>query len=298
MRLIAVVLCLLLGNVIEIKAQDSIPPKKLICPAGYTEKLDVTAFTVNGWEGKMDIYLPPKELGLAPLVINIHGGGWNKGTRQAAVGGLYGFLKKNYAIANISYRLTGTATAPAAIEDVRAALFYLLRNLKELNIDPDKVVLMGGSAGGHLALMCGLLGNNHIFDDVAGNNRPKVKIAAIIDKYGISDVWDWANGPNKTSISARKWLGDKADDREFANSVSPVNYVSKDSPPVFIVHGDADPIVPISHSETLYQKLLAAGVKTEFQIVKGGLHGKFSPEDDKEIGRRIMQFLNSLKIHQ
>ena len=95
---------------------------------------------------------------------------------------------------NAEYRLTGQATAPAAVEDTRCALIYIVRHAKELNIDVNRIVIMGGSAGGHLALMAGLLGNDHRFD----NNCPGVdgiKVAAIIDKYGITDVWDWAYGP-------------------------------------------------------------------------------------------------------
>ncbi len=134
-----------------------------------------------------------------------------------------------FAVANIEYRLTPQATAPAAVEDARCALIYLIKNAKALNIDVNKIVVMGGSAGGHLALMAGLLANDHRFD----GNCPgveNIKVAAIIDKYGITDVLDWGYGKNITSKSAARWLGDKANDAAFARSVSPINYVSKDNP--------------------------------------------------------------------
>ena len=98
-----------------------------------------------------------------------------------------------------------------------------------------------------------------------------IKVAAIIDKYGITDVWDWGYGKDLTNKSATRWLGDKAKDEKFAASVSPITCVNKNSPPTFIVHGDADPTVPYQQSVYLHNKLLEAGVKTEFVTVPGWL---------------------------
>ena len=141
--------------------------------------------------------------------------------------------------------------------------------------------------------MGGLLGNDHRFD----TNCPgveKIKVAAIIDKYGITDVWDWAYGPNIRSKSATNWLGDKAKDEAFAKSVSPISYITKNSPPVFIVHGDADPTVPYQQSVDLHKKLVEAGVKTAFITVAGGLHGKFDKEKNSEINKAILKFIAEL----
>ncbi len=258
-------------------------------PAGYTAKLNVVYTKVNDWEGKMDLYLVPREKGLSPVVINIHGGGWNHGVKESQTG-FSTFFKAGFAVANIEYRLTGQSTAPAAVEDTRCALIYLIKNANELNIDVNKIVIMGGSAGGHLALMGGLLGNDHRFD----GNCPgveNIKVAAIIDKYGITDVWDWGYGKNLTSKSARNWLGEKANDQSFAASVSPITYVTKESPPVFIVHGDADPTVPYQQSVDLHKKLKEAGVKTEFITVPGGLHGKFEKTVNSDLNKAIIKFI-------
>ena len=261
-------------------------------PEGYSAKLNVVYARVKDWEGKMDLYLAPKEKGLSPVVINIHGGGWNHGVKESQTG-FSTFFKAGFAVANIEYRLTGQATAPAAVEDTRCALIYLIKNAKELNIDVNKIVIMGGSAGGHLALMGGLLGNDHRFD----GNCPgvaNIKVAAIIDKYGITDVWDWGYGKLLNSKSARNWLGDKATDEVFAASVSPVTYVTKNSPPVFIVHGDADPTVPYQQSVNLHNKLKEAGVKTEFITVPGGLHGKFEKTVNSDLNKAIIKFITEV----
>ncbi len=261
-------------------------------PAGYTARLNVVYTKVNEWEGKLDLYLPPQNSKPNAVIINIHGGGWNHGVKETQ-GGFSTFFKVGFAVANIEYRLTGQATAPAAVEDTRCALLYLIKNAKELNIDVNKIIIMGGSAGGHLALMGGLLGNNHLFDNnCAGTDQ--IKVAAIIDKYGITDVWDWAYGKDLTSKSATNWLGAKAKDEAFAKSVSPINYITKNSPPIFIVHGDADPTVPYQLSVLLHKKLIELGVKTEFITVPGGLHGKFEKEKNTEINKAIIKFILSL----
>lgn len=261
-------------------------------PEGFSALLNVTYTKVNEWEGKVDLYLPAKKNKPTPVVINIHGGGWNHGKKEEQTG-FSTFFKAGFAVANMEYRLTGQATAPAAIEDTRCVLIYLIKNAKDLNIDVNKIIIMGGSSGGHLALMGGLLGNDHRFD----SNCPgveKIKVAAIIDKYGITDVWDWGYGPNIRSKSATNWLGDKAKDEVFAKSVSPISYINKNSPPVFIVHGDADPTVPYQQSVDLHKKLVEAGVKTEFITVAGGLHGKFDKEKNSEINKAILKFIAEL----
>ncbi len=280
--------CFLLVTASFLNAQEAPQFKKVVYPAGFSEQLNVVYTIAKGWEGKMDLYLPSKENGPTPVVINIHGGGWNKGSKESQTG-FSTFFKRGYAVANIAYRLSQQATAPAAIEDTRCALIYLIKNAKALNIDVNKIVIMGGSAGGHLALMGGLLGNDNRFDTNCPGVK-NVKVAAIINKYGVTEVPAWK------SKSATQWLGDKAGDAEFAKSVSPLSYVSKNNPPVFIVHGDADPIVPYQQSVDLHNKLNEMGVKNEFMTVEGGLHGKFPAEKNSEVNKRIIEFLKGLGL--
>ncbi|MFT4093999.1 MAG: alpha/beta hydrolase [Niabella sp.] len=287
-----VIACLFIGN-LSAQSKDSMVYKPVECPPGFTSQLDVVYTKAAGWEGKMDIYLPPKGKTPVPLAISIHGGGWNHGTKEV-VNRFNLFFDRGYAVANIEYRLTGQATAPAAVEDTRSALIYLIQHAQQLNIDIHKIVLVGSSAGGHLALMGGLLGNDHRFDTHCAGVVP-VKVAAIIDNYGITDVWDWGYGVAR-SHSAINWLGDKAKDHDFAMSVSPLSYINKNSPPVFIVHGDADAVVPYQQSQELHKKLLASGVKTRFITVPGGHHGKFTAEQNSGINKEIIRFLKELHL--
>lgn len=274
------------------ETKDSV--KKVLLPPGFTSQIDVVYTKGKDWEQKLDLYLPPNNGKPTAVLINIHGGGWNHGTKESQTG-FSTFFKMGFAVCNIEYRLTPAATAPAAVEDARCALIYLIKNAAALNIDVNRIVVMGGSAGGHLALMAGLLGNDHRFD----TNCPgveHVKVAAIIDKYGITDVNDWAYGSNITSKSATRWLGAKANNVDFVKSVSPINFVNKNSPPVFIAHGDADPTVPYQQSVELHKKLIEAGVKTEFMTIEGGKHGGFPKEQATELNKAITKFLKDLGI--
>ena len=275
------------------QVSDSSKIKPVLVPPGFTSQLNVVYAKVNDWEGKMDLYLPASSGKPTPVIINIHGGGWNHGTKEEQ-GGFTPYFKAGFAVANIEYRLTSQATAPAAIEDTRCALIYLIKNANALHLDPNKIVIMGGSAGGHLALMGGLLQNNHIFDTNCMGVE-NINVAAIIDKYGIADVNDWAYGPYIKSKSATNWLGTKKEDQNFIKSVSPISWVKSTSPPVFIVHGDADPTVPYQESVALHQALLAAGVKTEFITIPGGLHGKFDKDQNAMLNTAIFKFINELE---
>jgi acetyl esterase/lipase len=282
----------LLSMAIQAQENTEIVQKAVVFPANYTARLDVVYTQVQDWQGKVDLYLVSNSQEPTPIIINIHGGGWKSGTKETQ-GGFSPYFKEGFAVANMEYRLSGQATAPAAVEDTRCLLIYLINNAKELNIDVNKIVIMGGSAGGHLALMGGLLGNDHRFDTNCSSIK-NIKVAAIIDKYGITDVGDWAYGPQHKSKSPIQWLGDKAKDDAFVKAVSPIFYVNKNSPPTFIVHGDADPTVPYQQSVDLYKKFQEVGVKSEFITVQGGLHGKFEKEKNKEINGAIIKFIKSL----
>lgn len=274
------------------QVKDTIVKKPVTIPKDYVSQTDVVYTKVKDWDGRADLYLSLNAVKPTPILINIHGGGWKSGVKETQ-GGFSPYFKAGFAVANMEYRLSGQATAPAAIEDTRCMLIYLIKNAKALNIDPNKIIIMGGSAGGHLALMGGLLGNDHRFD----TNCPgveNVKVAAIIDKYGIMDVWDWTYGPQHKSSSPKLWFGDKANDDAFIKSVSPISYVTKNSPPIFIVHGDADPTVPYQQSVDLYKKLQDLGVKSQFITVEGGLHGKFDKEKNNEINAAILEFIAGL----
>ncbi|MGC4129364.1 MAG: alpha/beta hydrolase [Bergeyella sp.] len=272
-------------------AQEKTAFSEVKIPENYTRKLNIVYTKIDNWEGKLDLYYPSDKKVPTPLVINIHGGGWNHGSKESQTG-FGSFFKKGIAVANIEYRLESQGKAPAAVEDTKCALNYLIQNAEKFNIDTDKIIIMGSSAGAHLAMMAGFSGHNSVFDKNCPNEK-KVKIFAVINKYGISDL----AVPEMTKYkSARNWLGDNVDDMSFVKSVSPLYYVNEKTPPTFIVHGNKDSIVPYSQSEELYKKLRSYGVKTEFITVENGGHGKFSQEEKRNVNDKMWQFLEELGL--
>lgn len=260
-------------------------------PGDYQGQLNVVYTHVHGWDGKLDFYNPKNSKTPTPLIIDIHGGGWQHGVKESHRD--FGpFFNMHWAVANVEYRVAHQAFAPAAIQDVRCALIYLIQHARELNIDPDKIVVMGNSSGGHLALMTGLLGGSHIFDQ----NCPgvdSIKVFAIIDKYGQTDL----RYPHKLlTKSLLKWAQEKVSDSKFLESISPITYVNEKSPPVFILHGDDDNTVSYSQSVALNDLLEESGVVHQFMTIKGGSHGDFTTEENDHINKNIINFLTKLGI--
>jgi len=273
-------------------AQEAVV-KKVEYPLGYESKIDVVYTKVKDWDGRLDVYFNPASTTPTPVIINIHGGGWNHGTKEGQ-GGFNTFFNAGFAVANVEYRMVNIAKAPGAIEDIRSAMDYLILHAKELNIDPKRIVLMGGSAGAHLALMGGFLGNDRRFDTYC-KGKEDMKVAAIISKYAPSDLVDKTD-KFYTYKSLLNWMGDNMEDAAFRASISPVTYISKTNPPVFIVHGNADPIVPYEQSVKLHQKLDKAGVYNEFITVEGGKHGNFEKDKNSEINKATIVFLKKTGV--
>jgi acetyl esterase/lipase len=261
-------------------------------PSNYKAQKNVVYSKVGNWEGKLDVYYNNTTASPTPLVLNIHGGGWNHGSKDQQTG-FGSFFKNGFSVANIDYRLAHQGNAPAAIEDVRCALLYLVQNAKQFHFDPNKIVLLGSSAGGHLALMAGLQEKNSNFDKNCYHQN-EYKIAAIIDKYGITDL---SVHEVLKSKSVQNWLGDTKLNLNFIASVSPVYYVTPDSPATFIVHGNADKVVPYSQSEVLFDLLRKMNVKTEFITVENGGHGKFPIEENKKVSAAMWKFLKEIGLY-
>ncbi|RZL50668.1 MAG: alpha/beta hydrolase [Pedobacter sp.] len=246
-------------------------------------KLNLVYKTENNWEGKLDFY-QPMHTKKVPLIIYIHGGGWTHGNKEAEFEKFKVFIENGYAVANVEYRLANQAPAPAAIQDVNSAIMYLLADAKALNFDPNKIVLMGGSAGAHLALLTGLQAAKPIY------TNKRFKVAAMISKYGPTNLQTWEPATKPGSASA-SWLGDRVNDTAFLKSLSPINYAYKNKIPVLFIHGDEDKSVPLEQSETLYQKLLVNGSYAEIYVVNGGKHGNFGDIETAKMDKVMLAFL-------
>ncbi|WP_207421137.1 alpha/beta hydrolase [Desertivirga brevis] len=267
---------------------------QVLPPSNYSLSQNMVYKSVGEWNGSMDIYVPRQSGRKRPLIIFIHGGGWVHGKKEQETDFAM-FFEKNFVVANIEYRVARQAVAPAAIEDSKCALQYLIANADTYKIDRKKIVIMGISAGGHLALMTGLTAKDAIFNDgCTATPDKKSKVAAIIDVSGISDLNQW-DALKKTGSASRDWLDGREADISFLHGLSPISYIRKSSPPVFIVHGNKDRTVPFEQSKLLNLKLQRVGVPTEFKEVKNGGHA-LSKQIKEEVKIPLFDFLKRFGV--
>lgn len=253
---------------------------------------NITYQTASNFETKLAVYAPRNVEGPRPTLVYIHGGGWVGGSKESVVLQLLPFLNMGMTVVNVEYRLGGVALAPAAVADCRCALRWVYSHAKEYGFDLQKLVLSGGSAGGHLALTTGMLDPSWGFDYACPQGQPEMKIpvAAIVNFYGITDVADLLEGPNQKNYAVR-WLGYLENRKELAGRLSPLSYVRPGLPPVLTIHGDADPTVPYQHAIMLHKALDAKKVPNELLTIPGGKHGNFSAPEYSTIDKAIRVFL-------
>jgi acetyl esterase/lipase len=257
-------------------------------PGPFPDWVDVKTNIAYGEypDTKLDLLLPrAPSVRRRPAVINIHGGGWMGPASERIFERMcLPYLAKGFVVANIEYRLSGTATAPAAVRDVLAAANWLHRNAGRYGIDSHRIVAAGSSAGGHLALMLGMTPKS-------ADLGPPAHIAAVVNFCGITDVADLLAGENRQDYAAA-WVPEQPGRQSLARLVSPMTYVRKDLPPILTLHGDADKAVPYEHSVKFTQALRRAGASTEMITVPQGPH-RFTDQKLVELYPHIFEFLRS-----
>jgi acetyl esterase/lipase len=257
---------------------------------------NVTYIRANGWEGKLDVYAL-RGPAPSPVVVYIHGGGWVQGTKEGSMLSTLPFLSMGYSVVNVEYRLANVSLAPAAIEDCRCALRWVVAHAKDFSFDVNRIVVAGASAGGHLALTTGMIPSSAGFDRQCYTvDEPKV--SAIVDFFGIADLPDMLEGPNKKPFPeswpyTTQWIGNQPNRMEIAKAASPMTYVRAGVPPTIAIHGDADPLVPYQHSVKLQDALQKAGVPHELVTIPGGGHGNFKTEEWQRAFAAIDKFLTA-----
>ena len=254
----------------------------------YVVTPNITYLTASNYAAKLDVYRPRGASSPTPVMMLIHGGGWVAGTKEASVLSILPYLEMGFAVVNVEYRMGPVSLAPAAVEDCLCALKWVMRNAKQNQFDAGKIMVTGHSAGGHLALTTGMMGDTDLHRQCPGNE--KLKVAAIVNWYGITDVVDLLDGVNQKSYAVA-WLGSMPDRNLVARRLSPMEYVRKDMPPVITIHGDADPTVPYQHGVRLQQALDKAGVPNQLVTIPGGKHGGFSREENARAYSAIRDFL-------
>jgi acetyl esterase/lipase len=250
---------------------------------------NITYLTANNFEAKLDVYRRRNVSQPQPTLIYIHGGGWTGGTKEQSSLAVLPFLQMGWNVVNVEYRLARVSLAPAAVEDCLCALRWVYRNAKLYDFDTSRLVVTGDSAGAHLALTTGMLPESAGMDRQCPGTEP-LKVAAIVNWYGITDVVDLLDGPNMKTYAVT-WLAATANREDLAKRISPLTYVRPGLPPVITIHGDADPTVPYTHALRLRDALEKAHVPNRLVTVPGGKHGGFSQAERVTIYAAIREFL-------
>lgn len=262
-------------------SQTTPPPQ---APAGFTVLRDIDYVGADNKRQMLDLYLPEaKSDQPRPLVVYIHGGGWENGSKDNA-GVLFGLIKdRPYAGASVNYRLTNEATWPAQIHDCKAAIRWLRAHAKEHGIDAEKIAVFGISAGGHLVSMLGVTGGEKALEGELGPHRDQSsRVTCVLDFCGPSNFLTFGgkgsiiNPDDPKSALAKLVGGPVKDKQDVARNVSPVNHLSSDDAPFLIIHGDKDTIVPYAQAQEFDTAMEAAKLPATLLTGTGGGHVFFS----------------------
>ncbi|HEU5134967.1 MAG TPA: alpha/beta hydrolase [Steroidobacteraceae bacterium] len=264
---------------------------------------------------RLDVYRPRNAGRIAgglPLVIYVHGGGWQGGhTRHSGAfanwpGVLALLASKGYVVASIEYRLSGEARFPAAIQDVKTSIRWLRSKSAQFGIDATRAIIWGGSAGGQLAALAATSCNVEPLAPVfmkQGSPDPESPLAAqsdcvqgVVAWYGI---FDFVNAPlsgpaeQLASSAAGKYLGCALSNcRSTAELASPVSHLDKRDPPALLIHGDLDKVVPVAQSRLFHEALQANNVAAKLLVIEGADHS-FIGADAEATRRASLLALNA-----
>jgi acetyl esterase/lipase len=260
--------------------KGTLPP----APEGVTIEQDVTYLPADRKE-RLDLYLPANRPAgtRSPGIVIIHGGGWTGGSKSAGREFNVGttLAKAGYVCASVEYRLDAQGRWPTNIQDCKNAVRFLRKNAEKYGVDTEHMGVIGGSAGGHLALMVGFTdGNKELEPDGPNEPYPGVssKVSAVVDMYGIANVrtrkkTDAEGNPTETPASGKAVFGKKETITPADEALaSPVTHISPNSPPVLILHGTKDTTVDRDQSIELDKRLTEQKVPHELMMIPGVGH--------------------------
>jgi acetyl esterase/lipase len=232
-----------------------------------------------------------------PAVIYIHGGGWIGGNYKPSP--IQALARQGYFAASIEYRLSSEAKWPAQIQDCKLAVRWLRANSQKFGVDQNRIGVWGESAGGHLVACLGTMADEKEFEGNGGWPDASSAVQAVVDFYGPTDFIDPGHySPQAIDLTEKLFGVPHAQNPDLWKSGSPLAYVKAGDPPMLLIHGDADTLVPIAQSIVFDAALTKAGVPHQFVTVKNGTHGfgaapgtTIDPSRD-EINRITLAFLN------
>ncbi len=268
-------------------AQDEVSVKSkpvIELPEGITWDFDIPYIAGGDPAQRLDIYYPvQRPTGRLPLIVHIHGGGWMGGSKYPC--DVRRMTTQGYVVASVEYRFSQVAKFPAQIQDCQAAIRWLRANADRYHIDPEKVGVIGGSAGGHLSALVGVAGGKKAFSPIGGNEDQSDVVQCVCDVFGpknFASVIEQAERDknvknifkfNTPGDPYSELIGADLSDKTKTSAVSPITYVDRHSPPILILHGTHDALVPYAQSEEFEAVMKKNGAPVWLQKFPGAGHG-------------------------
>jgi acetyl esterase/lipase len=259
---------------------------------------DIKYAEIDGAVLRVNAVLPEESAAKPyPMVVYFHGGAWRTGNRRSGMRYLLPLARAGYACFSADYRLTSQARFPAQIHDCKAAVRWVREHAAEFNGDPDRIAVMGSSAGAHLALLLGLSHGDAQLEGTVGDCLDASSaVDLIVNWFGPCDL----RSPDEMLDSWEQLIMTEllgalpSQVPDLAALASPVVFIDAADPPVLTIHGTADNTVPVEVSRLLDTQLGNAGIESEYIEVEGGGHGNFrftSPNQD-ELIEMMIQFID------
>lgn len=256
----------------------------LVTQVTASTETDIEYAKVSDLSLQLDLHHPGGEK--APLIVYVHGGAWRSGSKSAVP--IAGLLEHGFAIASVDYRLSTQAQFPAQIHDIKAAIRFLRAHSDKLRLDSRRIAIIGTSAGGHLAALAGVThGHAGLEGQVGDHLDQSSQVNAIVSLYGASNLESILGQSTEFGLGVRipalkLLLGGLPEEKPaLAKLASPVVHLDAEDPPLALIHGDADPQMPIAQSHEFQDAYQAAGLSSQFLILPGAKHG--GPEFYDEI---------------
>jgi acetyl esterase/lipase len=225
-------------------------------------------------------------------LLFVHGGAWRGGERQEFAPLMRALAQQGYTGLTVDYRLSPAVRHPAHLADVKCALRWLKAHAAELDVDPERIALIGGSAGGHLAAMAAYTPNDPRFEGLGQPQIGDTRVAALVTHGAPADLRDAASYGDETRRAVSVLIGRVPLTLPELEYASPVHFVRADNPPTLILHGELDPIVPVAQAHRLDQALAAVNAPHRLHVIPGAGHADFGSDPDA-VGRLLIHFLDT-----
>ncbi len=275
----------LLGNSLLAQAAPHVPENVIW-------QTDIEYSNPDDQHLQLNLARPKTGEGPFPAVLCIHGGGFRAGTRDGYDGLCMQLAKRGYVAVTITYRLSPKYKFPAAVHDTKAAVRWLRANAATYKINPDKIGVTGGSAGGHLAQFLAVTAHVPEFEGTGGNSEQSSSVACVVNFFGPSDFTKSYGKSVDAAVVLPMWLGGNLDtSRELHIRASPLYWVTPDAAPTLCVHGTLDNYVAYEQAAWLVDRLKAAGVEASLLTLKGAGHG-FRGDDAKTADSALFEFFD------